>query len=690
MFKFTTKICIIVIIFAIFFSVESFANDGNANVTAKSKAKANFSKMKKDDFIKLNKKNKRASNDENSKIQKAQNQIKQSKKESETKTEIKKNDNQALAANKFWVPGEFDESQAVLISWPSMAYDEDGQPLEPFMDGLGKPYDGRDTLLPIAGYETDLYTDSPFPPLYKELINAIQAECQVWIRLTNIEDTTQIKNYMKSVGYQLKNYIFFKQPEGENSFWMRDCGPYGFYYGDKDSLGLIGAQYYPGRPIDNDISKFLANKFGYKYLETSVETEGGNFMTDGWGRAFWSNVIVENNADPYGRAYESKKPMTAKQVNDSMKYIFNLDNYSVLSKLQCDGGTGHIDLYLKLVDDETIITTEYPEAMNISAFPDYKISKRNLDTIRTLNSHYGRKFTIKNLPLPTKDDGTYPKNCFELFSDARTYINGLSVNKTFIMPIYSTDVDGNMIQDDAAVKKMQEYLPGYTIYPIDARALSTGGGEIHCITMQIPATNPLRIAHQRLSGFTALKPEWAITVNAINNSGIKSTKLFWKKQSEKSWKTIDMEAYDINDYKGVIPGTNVTINDSINYYIEVVTNNGKSQNRPISAPLGYYTYFFKEVTGVENNTTVLNNTFKVQPNPVNDIAKLSFNLLNEGNYKIEITNSLGEKMLSIPEYKYSVGDNLIEINTNNFASGIYYITLLNGNILKTIPMIVVK
>ena len=144
-----------------------------------------------------------------------------------------------------------------------------------------------------------------------------------------MEDSILVKQYVESLGYTWYNYQFFRQEEGENSFWMRDCGPYGFYYGDNDSLGILGLEYYPGRPIDNNVSKYIAEMNNYKFVRSSVETEGGNFMTDGWGNAFWSNVIYSNNSDKYGQGYEPKTPMTSTQVNDTMSKCFNLKSYNV-------------------------------------------------------------------------------------------------------------------------------------------------------------------------------------------------------------------------------------------------------------------------------------------------------------------------------------------------------------------------
>ena len=40
--------------------------------------------------------------------------------------------------------------------------------------------------------------------------------------------------------------------------------------------------------------------------------------------------------------------------------------------------------------------------------------------------------------------------------------------------------------DERAVKILKELLPEKEIVPIDARSILLGGGNIHCITQQIP------------------------------------------------------------------------------------------------------------------------------------------------------------------------------------------------------------
>ena len=45
--------------------------------------------------------------------------------------------------------------------------------------------------------------------------------------------------------------------------------------------------------------------------------------------------------------------------------------------------------------------------------------------------------------------------------------------------------------DAVAEKILQEAFPGRTVVPVNTRAIIVGGGNIHCITQQIPGEGPI-------------------------------------------------------------------------------------------------------------------------------------------------------------------------------------------------------
>ncbi len=579
----------------------------------------------------------------------------------------------------FRLPGEFEESQAVLVSWPSYAFDKDTNIVEPFLPGKGLIFDdkGGFKVVDIIGYIIDLFEDSPFPPIWAQLIDAIQKECTVWIRVADLADTVALKEYLASKNVPLTNYEFLSDPDRENAFWCRDFGPYGAYFGDNDSLFFIDAEYYPWRPIDNDFPELLASMKGIPFYNTSLETEGGNIITDGNGTAYFGNVIYWNNADSVGKALTKKSPWSLERTRQEMTKAFNLKNRYILNSLNCDGGTGHLDLYLKMLDDETFIISRYPTEFNNPNFSDFSLIAANRNTINQHKSVHNTNFRILEIPLPTDDDGTQKRtNCTAFNQDARNFINGLIVNKSFIFPVYSDDESGNLEQTREVVELLQSYLPGYRIVPIDSRALSPLGGAIHCITMQIPADNPVRIIHKPIRG--KVNDLGTKEINAIiqNKSGIKRAELFWKYEKDTEWKKVHLTGLD-SLYIGFINSEDS--DNVVNYYIEAETNNGKIAHRPMSAPDGYYSYYKTEPTSVIEPQI---SGVKLTPNPASDYIEISGDINNNstGQIKIEIFNTMG---INLTPNGIDIQNGKIDISS--MPAGAYFIKI-NGKIEKFIKL----
>jgi agmatine/peptidylarginine deiminase len=483
-------------------------------------------------------------------------------------------------------PGEFEESQAVCISW------------SPDYDNQGK----------TVGVDTE----SEWGYISAQLAHYISEELPVWIRVTKPADTTQILTKMQSLGWPLThNYTFFIN-QGDD-WWMRDYGPNGVYIGDKDSLAIIDIKYYDGRDYDNEFPKVVASHLGISNYESTLNGEGGNLMSDGFGRVFFSDVM-----------------------DDANKFILGWD------------------------------------------------STQTIDT-------YNRPFRIIVFPMPTGDAGTINlKSCAQINADARTYINGITLNKTYLYPSYSNDVDGNKTQTAEATRLYQKYMPGYKVIPIDARVSSPAGGSIHCITMQIPADNPVLIWHPSIDGYNPINNPLNIQAKITNRSGIASAVCMWKKKTSATWNTLTLTAGANDMWTGkILPGT-VTTADSIDYYIEAVTNNGKTAMKPITAPEGFYTIFYKPyATGLEDQVVAKNHVFGAYPNPVADALFIPFQLIEDATVEIRITDITGKESgikqlgnLNAGFYKHAV-------LVNDYPNGFYFYTVyLNGASIGTRKFII--
>lgn len=79
-------------------------------------------------------------------------------------------------------------------------------------------------------------------------------------------------------------------------------------------------------------------------------------------------------------------------------------------------------------------------------------------------------------------------------------------------------------------------------------------------------------------------------------------------------------------------------------------------------------------TGI-NDTKADIRSFGVYPNPVHKTAYITYTLKNVMNVKIAIYNILGEKVKLVISEKQNAGKHQLEINTDNFINGIYFINI---------------
>lgn len=229
-------------------------------------------------------------------------------------------------------------------------------------------------------------------------------------------------------------------------FWFRDFGPVAFYYGEDDEIGFLDLEYYGGRPLDNDIPVRIAEDLGFPVFTSTIEYEGGNVLVDGLGTLFTSTAVYESNMDSYGlyiqdpstpsQVYEQEKiPLTTDQVDDSLRYLFNLSRLKVLPSLTYDGGTGHIDLYCDMWEETGFVVSQYPQSL--SNWSDAQKVAKNLDTLLNMDDYFGCKYYASRIPLPAKNNGNYYSSQSEYNRDyTRSFSNHTFINDGIVQPVF--------------------------------------------------------------------------------------------------------------------------------------------------------------------------------------------------------------------------------------------------------------
>ena len=128
--------------------------------------------------------------------------------------------------------------------------------------------------------------------------------------------------------------------------------------------------------------------------------------------------------------------------------------------------------------------------------PQYKMSLKDLEYLESVTDARGRHLRIHKLYVPdipvtcTQED--IDNYIFEEGEDERepgerlaaSYANFYFTNTSVLVPQFGGD---NTESDRRAIETLTKICKNRKIIPIDTRAILLGGGNIHCITQQIPA-----------------------------------------------------------------------------------------------------------------------------------------------------------------------------------------------------------
>ncbi|MEL1245523.1 agmatine deiminase family protein [Flavobacterium sp. DGU11] len=464
--------------------------------------------------------------------------------------------------------------------------------------------------------------DPWYPNILRQIVQAGVAECKVII---TTEDEASVSEYLTSNGISLTNIIFMNAPW--DSIWTRDYSANTVYANDVGERALLDWIYNRPRPNDNVMPSAHAALTGIPIYVTDsglndLVNTGGNWMSDGLGNAFASELILDENneGNPYGVSVKSEE-----QIDGIMESYMGITNYIKMPTLPYDG-IHHIDMHMKLLNEETLLVSRYPEGV-----ADGPQIEANINyVLANYLSPFGTPYEVRWVDAPPSTSGNYP----DTDGYYRTYSNATIVNKTVLIPLYRPETDA------AAIALYQELMPGYTIVGIDVddpdETLIASSGAIHCITHTIGVDEPLLIVHQAVKEAAA---GTMVNIHAMikHASGISNAKVFWRNAGTVAWNETAMALAE-GDWAANIPVNEE--GDDVEYYIWAHANSGKSLTRPMVAPTGFWT-INSEVLSVEE--WAVKGISAAYPNPAKDAVNFDLNQI-DGPVTITIKNLLGQQL----------------------------------------------
>jgi agmatine deiminase len=403
-----------------------------------------------------------------------------------------------------------------------------------------------------------MITWTNYTTILRQIVQYAQTEGLVYIVCS---DSNSVKTFLTQGGVPLINLKFLIIPY--NSVWSRDYGPWTVYSEDYDSLYIIDWIYNrPTRPLDDNIPVHFANYINVPIYQTTTPPNdlihsGGNFMTDGLGTGFSSKLILNENSGK-----------TEAQIDAIMNSFMGINRYIKMENLPNDV-IHHIDMHMKLLDEETLLVGQYPAG--VSDGPQIEANLQYV--LNNFLTPYGKPYRVVRIPMPPHN-GQYPPE-----GQYWTYTNSIIINKTVIIPTYQFQYD------TTAFRIYREAMPGYRIVGINSTSMISALGAIHCIVKEIGTFDPLFISHSRMRDTVGPGP-YEIKAIVRNQSGIANANVFWTNDTSLGYTSIPMTVLSGDTMVGYIPfqqdGTEVF------YYINATSNSGKTINKPMPAPDGYY------------------------------------------------------------------------------------------------------
>jgi len=277
-------------------------------------------------------------------------------------------------------------------------------------------------------------------------------------------DITKItNNILTPNGIDANNVVFLDYNYDAN--WTRDYGPWQIYV---DGVrAIVNHEYYDDRKDDNAINGKLATLWNEEIFSTGLHTEGGNFMTDGLGTCWASTGVINENTQYYGWTLPEIDAVYADYLNCSngVYHPVSLPNE----------GTTHIDMYSKILDQNTIIVSYSTAELGASA-----AEIAALDTAAEFYANTpkpdGGQWNIVRIPMTFGDYSAYG----DTWRVQYTHSNSTIVNDHVIIPVYGRGTD------EDALKIYQKLMPRHTLVGVDSNNMIIWGGSIHCTTMQLP------------------------------------------------------------------------------------------------------------------------------------------------------------------------------------------------------------
>ncbi len=292
----------------------------------------------------------------------------------------------------------------------------------------------------------------PLWPLFAQMTETLTPVADVQINVNHPVWARAVHLYLsETTAADLNRVMCYHLPTDD--IWVRDYGPYigDNARGERTAVTMTydPLENYPQARDDAMPAHWAAHE-GLPLNTLDFHGEGGNVWSDGAGKLFMTNQVYIQNPE-----------LNRVTLLERLRRVFIFDEVVLLPRLRLEE-TGHVDLLVKLASADTMLVSG-PRALFTG------------DRLRRAARQLRRDYNMVTLPTPP-----LYLNWFG-YPVRRSYTNALTVNGRVLVPVYGVQ------QDDEALRRYQQAMPGFNVVPIDCTIAANGGGAVHCLTKEVPA-----------------------------------------------------------------------------------------------------------------------------------------------------------------------------------------------------------
>lgn len=296
---------------------------------------------------------------------------------------------------------------------------------------------------------------------YAEIANAI-ASCEPVTLIVNHDTLKEATSYCKD------NVTYLCIPH--NNAWCRDNGPTFVLNKHKRRAGINwkfnawGEKYAP-YDLDDKVASAVLAAHDIPLFNAPLVLEGGSIHVDGCGTLLTTKECLLNK--------NRNASLSQEEIETYLKEYLHISKIIWLDHgLFGDETDGHIDNVACFVAPHTVMIQSCYDKND----PNYAIFMENKKILEQATDAMGNTLEIIEIPAP-------PARFYEGERLTLSYLNFYFVNGGIVLPIFGEDAT---FTDKQAEEILQKTFPNRNIIPVNTIDLITEGGNIHCITQQMP------------------------------------------------------------------------------------------------------------------------------------------------------------------------------------------------------------